>query len=248
MATKDQIKAELERLYGQGMTLITSITDDVQKSHANFVPAYQDWYTAALRIVRTFAPDRVAEFRSYYDINPKRKGFTAGNYVIQDFISGMGPRKDRAGKPYFEAPNILRLRLYSQVTILASVRSRIDSILTDVENSIAAGLEDAALVTAAKLTKASPRAAGALAGVVIEDHLQRVAANRGVKIAKKSPTISDLNDPLKAGDVYDTASWRRIQYLADLRNLCAHKKDREPTTAEVSDLISGADWVVKTIL
>ena len=77
--------------------------------------------------------------------------------------------------------------------------------------------------------------------------MQRVANNRGIRISKRNPTVSDLNDPLKQADVYDTASWRKIQYLADLRNLCAHKKDREPTAHEASELISGVNWVIKTI-
>jgi hypothetical protein len=34
-------------------------------------------------------------------------------------------------------------------------------------------------------------------GVVIEGHLQKVAASHDVKISKKHPTIAELNDPLK---------------------------------------------------
>ena len=34
-------------------------------------------------------------------------------------------------------------------------------------------------------------------GVVLERHLKRVAANHGVTVRKKNPTISDLNDSLK---------------------------------------------------
>ncbi|MBF8277611.1 MAG: hypothetical protein HW390_2684 [Candidatus Brocadiaceae bacterium] len=43
--------------------------------------------------------------------------------------------------------------------------------------------------------KISSRAAGDLAGVVLERHLQRVAENHKRPIRKKAPTISDLNDP-----------------------------------------------------
>jgi len=85
------------------------------------------------------------------------------------------------------------------------------------------------------------------AGVVLEAHLQRVATNHSVSISKKDPTISDLNDPLKAASVYDTPTWRKIQHLADLRNLCDHKKSREPTETEVRDLIAGVASIVKTV-
>jgi hypothetical protein len=91
------------------------------------------------------------------------------------------------------------------------------------------------------------RAAGALAGVVLERHLQRVAANRQVKVAKKNPTIADLNDPLRSAGVYDVPTWRKIQHLADLRNLCSHQKDREPTADEVADLIAGVKSVVSNV-
>ena len=91
------------------------------------------------------------------------------------------------------------------------------------------------------------RAAGALAGVVLERHLQRVAINHGIKITKASPTISDLNDPLKQAGIYGTALWRKIQLLGDLRNLCSHSKKREPKREEIEELISGVNSIIKTI-
>ena len=84
-------------------------------------------------------------------------------------------------------------------------------------------------------------------GVVIEGHLQKVASNRGIKITKKNPTIADLNEPLKTAAVIDTASWRKISFLSDLRNLCSHKKDEEPTKDQVEELIQGAEWLTKNI-
>lgn len=84
-------------------------------------------------------------------------------------------------------------------------------------------------------------------GVVIEGHLQKVASNRGVKINKKNPTIADLNDPLKSAEIIDTASWRKISFLSDLRNLCSHKKTVEPTKEQVEELIQGAEWLMKNV-
>lgn len=249
MASKEDVKAELRRLSEEGTNAIKLLKGDFAEAHAKFIPRYQSWYTASLQLVRTFAADRLAEFRSYYEIDPKRKDTRDATYSIQDFVYGLGPGENpTTGKPYFNALNVLQLRLFSQVTILQSLASRIDGILADVETALAAGLEDSALSTAASLAKVSPRAGGALAGVVIEGHLQRVAVNRDVKVPKKNPTIADLNDPLKASGVYDTPTWRRIQYLADLRNLCAHNKDRDPTSTEANELIEGANWVVKNVL
>jgi hypothetical protein len=86
-----------------------------------------------------------------------------------------------------------------------------------------------------------------LAGVVLEGYLQKVANAHQVKIAKKSPTISDLNDPLKNTGIYDTATWRKISYLADLRNLCSHKKSADPSAEQAIELIEGVNWVIKNV-
>lgn len=82
---------------------------------------------------------------------------------------------------------------------------------------------------------------------MLERHLQRTANNHNIKITKKNPTISDLNDPLKKESVYDTPIWRKIQLLADIRNICTHNKQREPTKEEVEELIQGTNSVIKTV-
>ena len=55
------------------------------------------------------------------------------------------------------------------------------------------------------------------------------------------------NDALKEGGVIDIPQWRFIQRLGDLRNLCDHNKDREPTKDEVAELIDGVDKLTKTV-
>jgi hypothetical protein len=56
-----------------------------------------------------------------------------------------------------------------------------------------------------------------------------------------------LSDPLKAKEVYDVPTWRKIQLLADLRNLCVHQKKTEPTDAQVEELIAGVSVIVKSV-
>ena len=41
--------------------------------------------------------------------------------------------------------------------------------------------------------------------------------------------------------------WRFIQHLADLRNLCDHDRESEPTNAQVDELISGINKIIKTV-
>ena len=59
-------------------------------------------------------------------------------------------------------------------------------------------------------------------------------------------SIADFNDAFK-DNVYDTVEWRRIQRLGDIRNLCDHNKDREPTKEELDELIGGTERAIKTI-
>jgi hypothetical protein len=130
---------------------------------------------------------------------------------------------------------------------LVSLSSRIEGVLTNVEGHLLADIEDRELSAAAELSKSNLRAAGTLAGVVLERHLGQVASNRGVKIGKKDPTIGDLNEALKKETAYELPTYRKIQFLADIRNLCCHNKGREPTVDEVRELLSGVGAVIKTI-
>lgn len=137
--------------------------------------------------------------------------------------------------------------LTNQHNILQSVRSRVDGVLANAELAIFTEIKDAELASCNQLIKISPRAAGALAGVVLEGYLQKVAENHKITIRKKAPTVSDLNDPLRKEGVYDTPTWRKISFLADIRNICSHKKDIEPTKDQVQELIDGVNWVIKNV-
>jgi hypothetical protein len=86
-----------------------------------------------------------------------------------------------------------------------------------------------------------------LAGVVLERHLAQVCDNHSIKIAKKAPGISDLNDALKEANVIDVPQWRFVQHLADIRNLCDHNKKAEPTPEQVDELLAGVMKITKTL-
>jgi hypothetical protein len=229
-------------LYDEGAQLAVAFQ---KKQEKQFQYDYQRWYTKALSVVASLAPDRLAEFRGYYEINPKRKFLTYGTYVIQDFFKGVAP----SGHQYenFDGRGQALICFFNQLTIFKAVYDRVDSILGNIETELYAELQDNEVVVARQLAKVNVRAAGALVGVVIEGHLQKVASAHGVTLAKKNPTIADLNDPLKSASVIDVPTWRKISFLADLRNLCSHKKDSEPTKEQVEELIQGAEWLTKNV-
>lgn len=242
MSKRQAIHNELTDLYKEGAELAVSFQ---KKEETQFHYGYQKWYTKALKAIASLAPDRHAEFRSYYEIDPKRKSLGYGTYVIQDYLKGVAP----GGYQYegFDTRKQVLQCFLNQLTILNAVEVRVDSVLANIEGELYAELQDNEVAVARQLLKVSPRAAGALIGVLIEGHLQKVADSHSIKIAKKNPTIADLNDPLKAASVLDTASWRKISFLADLRNLCSHKKDADPTKEQVDELIAGAEWLTKNV-
>jgi hypothetical protein len=242
MTKREAIHKELDALYKEGAELAVAFQ---KKEEKQFQYDYQRWYTKALKAVAYLAADRHAEFRGYYEVDPKRKSLGYGTYVIQDYLKGVVP----GGYQHqgFDTRAQMLICFFNQLTILNSIAERVDSVLGNIEGELYAELQDSEVAVARQLAKVSLRAAGALVGVVIEGHLQKVAHAHGVKLAKKNPTITDLNDPLKAASVVDTPAWRKISFLADLRNLCSHKKDAEPTKEQVEELIQGAEWLTKNV-
>jgi len=242
MSKREAIHKELNALYQEGVKLAVDLQNKEEKQ---FQYDYQRWYTKALKAVASLAADRHAEFRSYYEINPKRKSLSYGTYVIEDYLKGVAPNSFQ--HPGFDTRAQVLTCFFNQLTILNAIDERVDSVLANIEGELYAELQDSEVAVARQLAKASLRAAGALVGVVIEGHLQKVAFVHGVKIIKKNPTIADLNDPLKAASVIETPAWRKISFLADLRNICSHKKDAEPTKEQVEELIQGAEWLMKNV-
>ena len=245
MSTSEEIKTELKSLINEQDNLVKLAADTEHLT--KFGTAYQSWYSKAIKMVESLAPERLSEFNAYYSIDPKRKATSFSNYVIQDYIKGVGARTDYNDRPLWDINNTIQIRVVNQMQILSSLSSRIDSVLQDVTGHLFSELQDKELEAAQQLLKISPRASGALAGVVLERHLQRVFKSHALSTRKKNPTISDLNDPLKQAGVYGVPVWRKIQLLADIRNMCSHQKDDEPTKAQVTELIDGVNSIIKTV-
>ncbi|MFC3109414.1 hypothetical protein ACFQAT_11875 [Undibacterium arcticum] len=240
MSKRALIRKEIDAIYAEGAVLGEAFQNNQDKQ---FQYDYQRWYTKALKAVATLAPDRYAEFRNYYEIDPKRKSLGYGSYVIQDFFKNVIP----SGYPNFDSRNQALRCFFNQLTLFKAIAERIDSVVANIEGELYAELQDSEIVIARQLAKVRLRAAGALMGVVIEGHLQKVASSHGVTVGKKNPTNADLNDPLKSASVIDIPAWRKISFLADLRNLCSHKKDAEPTKEQVEEFIQGAEWLTKNV-
>lgn len=246
MDKKEELKKGLEQLVKEAIEIYKLAKEvETDTDLGKFGMEYQNWYTRALRVVEILSNDRLEEFVGYYKIDPKRKELYDRNYVIQDFIMGTGAATDFLDGPSWDTNAITAARFYNQLQILQSLETRIDSVLSDVQGSLLSELRDKELATAEELLKVNMRAAGSLAGVILENHLQKVMQNHHIPVSKKNPTISEMNNLLKSNEIYDLPTWKKVEYLGSIRNLCSHKKEREPKKEEVEELIAGVNKVIK---
>ena len=241
--------------YQQRLDALTANSDQLKKDFINIVtddnPSndhrlqwaidYQLWYSEAVMVVRQILPHRVKEFEESYQKDPKRKSVDAMTYSISDWLLGVNAHR-------VNMKVSVGNRLLIQFSILRAAVELFDSSLSNIRATVQADLFDAESDAAKELLRNGfLRPAGMLSGVVLEKHLAEVAQTHRIKSRKQSPTINDFNEALKSAGILDIPTWRRIGYLADLRNLCAHNKEREPTKDEVTDLIDEVVKLTKTL-
>jgi len=239
-----QADLELERRNREGK----KTEKDTHTPGTIFISHYQKWYSEAYQVIKQLLPDRLDEFEKLYKPEDKRKEINSITFSIQDWLRGVRSSINNfTGKIYFEDFGITVMRFNVQLDILKSAESRFESSLFDIKQVLQADLFDSELDASRELIKNGfLRGAGAIAGVVLEEHLEEVCLNHKISVTNKNPSISDLNDLLKNNSVIDVPNWRFIQRLGDLRNLCDHNKKRDPTPEEVSELIDGTEKILKT--
>lgn len=216
----------------------------------HFNQDYQTWYSESLALVRQILPDRVADFKSYFEYPRGRTNITSQNYMIRDYLQGL---KITTGSSYNKQVIVDRTaaipEFRQQVSIVKAARATLESSLLNLTTILQADLFDSEIESARALARAGYlRAAGAICGVVIEKHLKQVCANHSHKSKKRNPSISDFNQLLKDEGVISIPEWRFIQHLTDIRNLCDHARETEPSKQEIDDLLAGTAKVLKTVL
>ncbi len=215
------------------------------KALPNFKVGYEAWYSEALSLLRQVLPDRATDFVGLYQKPKSRKSIQYGNYVMQDYLQGL--QATYLGDVKVDASAAIP-QFRQQLAILKAARTRFDNTLFEIRQLVQADLFDTEIAAARELLKGKfLRAAGAVGGVVLEKHLRQVCDDHAIKVVKKAPGITDLNELLKANGVIEVPQWRHISMLGDIRNLCVHNKQKEPTAEQVVDLIDGTDKVIKTI-
>lgn len=254
------MKDEVSELKKRGHYLYLAMIDDVQglpddfkkelKEEGiklpNFKLSYESWYSEALVVIKQLLPDRVDDFVKQYK-QDKRKEIDFLTYSISDYLLGLKTTRGYQKEVVADKSAAVG-KMEMQNSILAAVSKRFESKLFDIQEVLQSDLFDSELSAAKELSnKGFVRAAGAIAGVVLEKHLGHICETHNLKSRKKSPSISDFYQLLKDNEIIDTPKWRFIQHLGDLRNLCDHPKDREPTKDDATELIEGVEKVIKTV-
>lgn len=242
----DKIKSEIRNLYDEGHKILMDYVGDKENKKTIILgQKYQTWYTKSNIVVKEVLPNRHDEFIECYKCS-KRKEISYSNFGMYDYL--MGICISRGGTPLFDPKDAGLTKFLNQLNIINSIIENIDNVLFNIKSNIEFEILDDELASSKKLWKKGYlRSAGALCGVILEKHFSTILKNHNLKITKKDPCISDYNDLFKQENIYDVINWRFIQHLGDIRNLCDHSKDREPTKEEVEELINGTDKIIKTI-
>jgi hypothetical protein len=215
----------------------------------DFNQNYESWYSESLGLVGQVLPDRLDDFRQLYKLARRKDGeLDFATYTLADYQLGIvvtrGLYKERA----FDPDRAAISKFTQQLNIVRASRKVFSTRLREIRGVLQADLFDTELEASRELLRNGfLRAAGVLAGVVLERHLAEVARSHKVAIRSRTPTISKLNDALKEAHILDVPRWRTIQGLADLRNLCSHASERDPTGDEVAQLIDGVAKVAKFV-
>lgn len=244
----DKYEKDLGMLIREGEQLLALLKGKNSNLLA-FREGYEIWYSEALSVVKIVLPDRLVDFCLYYK---NKEGDS-----LKKAITYTPPRHEGVGLKSVrlviepESPEQIdyaRSLFVNQLAIIKSAKKRFKSSLFDIRQLVQADLFDSELDAARELNKKGfVRGAGAIAGVVLEAHLLQVCNNHNVVVRKKNPGINDFAQLLKDNNVIDTPEWRNIQRLADLRNLCDHKKTAEPKQEDIGELIDGVARISKTL-
>ncbi|MBI4746126.1 MAG: hypothetical protein HY786_06230 [Deltaproteobacteria bacterium] len=199
----------------------------------NASKSYQHWYSAGRAILEKNQSNRMKEFEELYLPTGKNTENGIKQLISKRYISKL---------EQFKLMDLIN----SQFDILAAVPSHLEFSIYDIELTAYSILMDDEISAAQHLLKKGfLRPSGALAGVILERHLKNSLRKHIPPIKyKEKDTLSPLNDLCK-DTVYEVPIWRKIQHLTDLRNLCDHDKDREPTKDEVDELIQGVSKILK---
>ena len=204
----------------------SKLSEDNQRQQRDVLRKYQRWYTVAQQLVKEYIPEKIEEFNHYYSSDK------SGRQGVIDYIKFERPQwsndKSKIIDAFWRAFEIQR-------GILLTVPDMIEIRQMNLRELISADYIDREIDEADHLYKAGHhRAAGALAGVALEQQLKTLCDKYTIEYQKKD-TIEPLAQRLYKEDRIEGTQLKNIQYLASIRDKCDHASD--VTSDEVKELI-----------
>jgi hypothetical protein len=119
---------------------LKKIPDDqaraIMGSFPDFKSTYDDWYSEGVALIKQLLPDRLADFKSFYEKPKGRKSIAYENYVIQDFMQGLIVRSG-IGETKVD-PSAALPQYKQQLAILRAAERRFDSSLFEMRQLVQA--------------------------------------------------------------------------------------------------------------
>ena len=201
---------------------------EIKQMQSSTVRLYQRWYSTSLHLIEEYLnEDRRREFKGIY----------------KDIITFLQPD----GSMYSlkeEDINTFINKLDIQRGILIGIPDVIEVKEMNLRKLISADFVESELEEAEVLFKNKYiRGSGALAGVALEKHLKTMCDLNHVPYTFKD-TIDPIATALYKKDHLEKTEFKKIQYLASIRNKCDHPEDI--TKKEVGELINGTKKFINT--
>ncbi len=246
----EQLKEEIKKLQNEWLQLIKDyigqFNDDgtMRKIiNCNIIIKYNSLYTSSQKILRQILPERLNDFEILYKNKNRKDVILYSNFDIFLGLQCEFSHLD-ANRCIIKTQNLM----VEQYAILSSVLDIIDNKIFNIKGEIEYNTFMNELEAASHLLKNNfVRAAGALAGVSLENHLKIVCQNHPEITVNQKDTLSVYNEKLKKAEIIEESIWRKIQYLSDIRNKCDHSKKTEPQKDEVQELIDGTKKIISTV-
>ncbi len=202
---------------------------------------YYAWYDRAYEVVRILRPRKLKEFERLYYGNQNVENDVNLNVMMagtKNYIQGWVFQKNNQTIDFFYT---FLINFMAQQNILSAIYQNFDNPLFNLERDIHLEIYKSEMDIAKDLEKqGNLRTAGAIASVILEVHLKKLAVKHGIK-DKETNSIADYNSFLKGKGVYDNILADQIKPCRKIRNKCVHTNQEDPTAGEVSSIIHIAD-------
>jgi len=204
-----------------------TLSPNLKSIQRNAIRQYQTFYSGGLHFVMEFLPEKQDEFISCYE----NKG-RGGEDGILDYLL---LRKIQFSAEKLEIFHRFIDRFEIQRSILLSIPFIVKVKEMNLRDLISASFIEREIEEAEALFNGNYiRAAGALAGVALEQHLRALCDKYQIDYAKKD-TIEPLVQKLYNHKKIEISQMKNIQHLASIRDKCDHPSEIEKV--EVKELI-----------